>query len=66
MDIKQRLRSPAVWAAFTGALGLVLEAFGVFRRLGIDSAAFDTAVGAVCAALTAFGILNNPTDRENF
>ena len=66
MSIRDRLKSKAVWISLAGALGLVLEALGVFERLGIDREGWSAAIGLICAALTAFGILNNPTDREAF
>lgn len=64
--IKERLKSWAVWVSVLGALGVILNAFGVFEMLGIDSARFDMVVNAVGTILIAFGILNNPTDKSSF
>lgn len=66
MPLRERLKSPAVWAAVCGAVAVILNAFGVFDNLGIDSAEFDAIVNSVGSVLIAFGILNNPTDRTNF
>ena len=66
VPLRERLKSPAVWAAVFGALAVILNAFGVFDKLGIDSAEFDAIVNSVGSVLIAFGILNNPTDRTNF
>lgn len=66
MLIKERLKSWAVWLSVFGALGVILNAFGVFERIGIDNATFDMVVNAVGTILIAFGILNNPTDKTSF
>lgn len=66
LSVRERLKSPAVWAAILGALTVVLNAFGLFEKAGIDSTEFDTIVNSVGSILIAFGILNNPTDPANF
>lgn len=65
-DIKERLKSWAVWLSLFGAVGVILNATGVFQRLGIDSTVFDTVVNSIGSVLIAFGILNNPTDKTCF
>lgn len=65
-DIKERLKSWAVWVSVLGAIGVILNAFGVFEMIGLDSAAFDVVVNAVGTILIAFGILNNPTNKTGF
>lgn len=64
--IKERLKSWAVWLSVFGAVGVILNAFGVFEKIGIDNTAFDMFVNAVGTILIAFGILNNPTDKNMF
>lgn len=66
VNIKERLKSWAVWVSVLGALGVILNAFGVFEKIGITSATFDVIVNAVGTILIAFGILNNPTDKTCF
>ena len=66
VSIKERLKSWAVWVSVLGAVGIILNSFGIFEKLGIDSAAFETAVNAIGTILVAFGILNNPTDKSSF
>lgn len=66
INIKDRLKSWAVWLSVLGAVGVILNAFGVFEKIGIDSATFDIIVNAVGTILIAFGILNNPTDKTRF
>lgn len=64
--VKDRLKSWAVWTSVFGALAVILNAFGVFEKIGIDSTSFDMVVNAVGSVLIAFGILNNPTDKTAF
>lgn len=64
--IKERLRSWAVWLSVFGAIGIILNSLGLFEKLGITSAEFDVVVNAFGGILVAFGILNNPTDKEHF
>ncbi len=66
VSIKERLKSWAVWVSVLGAVGVILNAFGVFEKLGITSATFDVIVNAVGTILITFGILNNPTDKSSF
>ena len=66
MNIKERLKSWAVWLSVLGAVSVILNAFGVFEMIGIDSMTFDMVLNAVGTILIAFGILNNPTDKKAF
>ena len=57
-----RFRSPAAWLAL-GAL----VAFCVKKFVGIDvTPTVDGLLDVLLPTLAAFGILNNPTDREHF
>lgn len=66
VSVKERLKSWAVWASVLGALGIILNSFGVFEKLGLDSTEFDIIINALGSILVTFGILNNPTDKANF
>lgn len=66
VPVKDRLKSWAVWTSVFGALAVILNAFGVFEKIGIDSTTFDTVINSIGTVLIAFGILNNPTDKTGF
>ena len=66
VSIKERLKSWAVWLSVLGAVGVILNATGVFQKIGINSSVWDIIVNAVGSVLIAFGILNNPTDKTGF
>ena len=61
-----RYKSWAVWLSVLGAVGVILNAFGIFEKIGIDNTTFDTIVNAVGTILITFGILNNPTEKTHF
>lgn len=61
-----RYRSMAAWASLLALLGLILGTFGIYDRIGIDDTQFQTICDMLLAALVAFGILNNPTDKASF
>lgn len=61
-----RWRSWAVWVSVAGALWVILSAFGLTEKWGIQESTFKTVLDAVGTILIGFGILNNPTDKANF
>ena len=61
-----RWRSWAVWVSTLGALWTILSAFGLPQKWGIEEGTFKTVLDAVGTILIGFGILNNPTDKDNF
>ena len=63
---QSRFRSKAAWASLLSLVGLCLATSGSYDRLGTTSEVSQTLTTALLATLTAFGVLNNPTDGENF
>lgn len=62
MNINQnRFRSPVLWAALAAQLLSMLVVLGVIDT-GL-SEAIDGVVAALLQLLTAFGVLNNPTNQ---
>ena len=61
-----RLRSWAVWVSILGAVWVILSALGLPEKWGIEESTFKTILDAVGTILIGFGILNNPTDEDNF
>lgn len=59
-----RIKSPVVLAAIASQVLSILVMVGVIDT-GI-SEALNGLVVAVLEALTVFGVLNNPTDKEHF
>lgn len=63
---QNRLKSPVVWTSFTTGLLAILGEWGLYAKLGIDSEALQHTITFVIASLVMFGVLNNPSDKENF
>ena len=64
--VQPRWKSWAVWLSVLGALWTIASALGLPEKWGIQEGTFRTIVDAVGAILIGFGILNNPTDPNNF
>lgn len=59
--MKERLKSPVVWGSVLGQIILIV---GLFIPEIADSV---KVIGtAAIEILTVFGVLNNPTDKDNF
>lgn len=64
--MQNRLKSKAAWVAVFAILGFVLGNWGLFERIGLTDETWQQLVELILAALAAFGVFNNPTDRDNF
>lgn len=64
--MQNRFKSKALWVSVFGAVWIILEAFGLPEMWGIEKSNVMNVFDAVASILIAFGILNNPTDAENF
>lgn len=65
-DLKNRLRSRVAWAAIAALIVVVLTEFDVWQYIGITAEGFQHITVAIGAVLAAFGIFNDPTNREGF
>jgi len=63
---QNRWTSRAAWAALLGLVGMILGRFGLYDNLGITDETWQAIVDGLLGVLVAFGVLNNPTDPENF
>jgi uncharacterized membrane protein len=64
--MQNRLKSPVVWASLAALLFFVLKTWGLLEWMGLTKDSYDELISLLLAALTAFGVLNNPTDAQNF
>jgi len=65
MRKQTRLKSPVLWAAAAALLMLVLKSLGYEDAMTQGGMMADAVWSALCAILTALGIVNNPTDPDN-
>lgn len=61
-----RLKSKVVWLSVLSLVIMIMNGFGVFEKVGITEGNFKTLVETILSILVLFGILNNPTDKDNF
>lgn len=66
IDKQNRFKSWVVWSSAIGAVWIVLSAFGLPQKWGVTNETFKMVLDAIGTILVGFGILNNPTDKENF
>ena len=64
--LRDRLRSKVLWAAVLGGVMQIFSALGIWGKLGITAGGFSEIMVAVGAILEAFGVFNDPTNREGF
>ena len=63
---QNRFRSWALWVSVAGAVWVIASNFGITEKIGITEGTFHNILDAIGSILIAFGICNNPTDRDNF
>ena len=59
--MKERFKSPVLWLAIFALVGFITK-----KWIGWEIPEFDTFVDLFLAVLVAFGVVNNPTDKQNF
>lgn len=63
---QSRWKSKVVWATLIATLLTLFGNLGLYEAIGITQAPLQALADAVLALLTAYGVLNNPTDPNNF
>jgi len=59
--MQSRLKSPVLWLAVAALVGFVSKTYFHY-----EIPQFDTLVNMILMVAVGFGIVNNPTDKENF
>lgn len=65
-ETQSRWRSKPAWAALLGLLGLVFSHYGLYDALGMTSDTWQAITNGLLGVLVAFGVLNNPTNPQEF
>lgn len=63
---QNRFKSWALWTSVFGAVWIIMSATGLTTKIGIEEGTYKTILDAIGTILIAFGICNNPTDKDNF
>jgi uncharacterized membrane protein len=61
-----RFKSPVFWVAIVTNIMLVAKLMGWLELFGITEDSYKEIVLALTSIINAFGIANNPTDKEGF
>lgn len=63
---QSRWRSKVLWVAVIAQVYLIASSTGLWEAIGIDQTVFKTVIDAILQLLVIGGILNSPTDSENW
>ncbi len=61
MEVQNRWKSPVAWAGIASVVFMVVKSW-----VGFEIPNWDGIVTTLISALIAFGVLNNPTNKEKF
>lgn len=62
-DVQSRLKSKVLWLGIATQIGIILVTLGVFDNTMLED--YKLVVNSVLAILSAFSIINNPTDKNH-
>ena len=63
---QNRWKSKIVWTTLIALIVLLGGNYGLWNAIGMTSETFQTAANLVLSILITLGIINNPTDSENY
>ncbi|GAB6174518.1 hypothetical protein JCM15765_39960 [Paradesulfitobacterium aromaticivorans] len=63
---QNRLKSPVAWGALAALALFILKTYGLLSAIGLTEDSFKELTNLIFAAAAAFGILNNPTNKDGF
>lgn len=64
--MQNRWKSKVVWTTLIALVVLVGGNYGLWDAIGMTSETFQSAANMILAVLVSVGIINNPTDSENY
>ena len=63
---QNRFRSPVFWSAVVAQILSLGQITGIWAKYGVDTGMIGDVVAGVLQLFVLFGVLNNPTNKENF
>ncbi|WP_147565172.1 phage holin [Clostridium tyrobutyricum] len=62
---QNRFKSKAAWVAVAALLLFILKTYGLLASIGLTEESYKELTTLIFAVLTAFGIFNDPTNKES-
>ena len=63
---QSRFKSKAAWIAIAAVVGFILGNYGLYDAIGLTNESYQLLVDLILAAIGAFGIWNDPTNKTGF
>jgi uncharacterized membrane protein len=63
---QKRYRSKVVWVSVVSLILLILNTAGVFDKIGMSETSVKIIADSILSILVLFGVLNNPTEGNEF
>jgi uncharacterized membrane protein len=63
---QNRWNSKIVWMSITAVLVLLMNNYGLWGFIGMEETVFTELVNIILGILVMVGVLNNPTDKQEF
>lgn len=64
--MQNRFKSWVFWMGIASIISLVLTTYGLWGFIGMTNEVFQKLVELVLAVLAGVGVINNPTDKNNW
>lgn len=63
---QSRLKSKVVWGTLATLVLFLLKNYGLLEPIGLTSESYKELTTLLLTTLIAFGVLNNPTDKDKW
>lgn len=63
---QNRFKSWVAWLTLLPVIIILGDSYGLWNVIGMDSDTFTNLFMSIGAALIAFGVFNDPTDKKHF
>lgn len=63
---QERFKSKMLWVAIASAIAMLMTNYGLWDYIGMTNEFFTAFMDVVLGILILMGILNNPTDGQNW
>ena len=64
--MQNRFKSKAAWVAIAALMLFILKTYGLLEVIGLTEDSFNELTTLIFAVALAFGVFNNPTNKDSF